>query len=255
MQAAAFWSALDTIAAGDASGAPAVAPDVPMPDQVAGRDAGTVEAGDRFAAEMAQWCATTKFQVASPWAMGYADVYGRALGHLRHRPIRLLEIGIGINDPNAPSGMQATHQVGASLLGWSNYFPQGEIHGADVDRRALVSTDRYRTHFVDQRDRASLNALALTLGSPLDVVVDDGLHTPEANANTIATFLPMLSADGVLVVEDILEEFGNLWHALSRRLRTEYRVTYFPASCLRQMRGPGTHAGIAVFTRAVSASP
>ena len=167
------------------------------------------------------------------------------------RPIRLLEVGIGVNDPRAPSGMASTHVPGASLTAWSRYFEDCEAHGADIDPRVLIDTDKYRTHLVDQRSEESLRQLADTIGAPLDLVVDDGLHTPEANARTVAALLPSISRDGVMVVEDIHEEFGFLWRELSARLRDEDQLTYYPATVLRQDRAPGSEVGIAIFTRTV----
>jgi hypothetical protein len=214
--------------------------DVPTVEEIRGHDARTVALGEAFSAEMAQWCSTSKFQT-----LGYQDVYGRVLSHLRASTPRVLEVGIGVNDPSSPSGMQASHRPGASLVGWANYFPGGDIHGADVDRRVLVDTATYRTHFVDQRDPRALSALAVEVGEPLDLVIDDGLHTAEANALTVAALLPLLSSQGVLVVEDILEEYDPLWHGLSSWLRREYRLTFFSNKDLRSTRD----GGIAVFWR------
>ena len=215
--------------------------DVPTVEDIRSHDARTVARGEEFSAEMARWCSTSKFQT-----LGYQDVYGRVLSHLREASPRVIEVGIGVNDPNAPSGMEAGHRPGASLVGWANYFPGGDIHGADVDPRVLVDTDIYRTHFVDQRDACALADLAAEIGAPLDLVVDDGLHTAEANALTVAALLPLLSSHGVLVVEDILEEYDPLWHGLSSWLRREYRVTFFSNKDLRSYR----EGGLAVFWRA-----
>jgi hypothetical protein len=220
--------------------------DVPTPIEILSRDPGTVEIGGQFTSDMSEWCRTSKFET-----LGYQDVYGRTLAHLRLHPIVVLEIGIGINDPTVPSGMHADHAMGSSLRGWSHYFPQGDIHGADVDRRTLLDDGRYRTHFVDQRDLSSLLGLAEEVPSPLDLVIDDGLHTPEANAKTVIALLPHISPEGVLVVEDILPEFDFLWQGLGDYLRAEYRVTFFPADALYQQRVPGSECGMAVFTRVV----
>ena len=238
-QAAAFQRAFDEL------GPPIIAGEVvPITLPEIG-DLRSYGLGDAFTEEMFQWCRTSKFKVH-----GYQDVYARVLSHIRGRNVRLLEVGIGVADPHAPSGMEKDHRAGASLTGWAHYFAGSEIHGADVDRRALVDTDLYRTHYVDQRDPTTLGGLGRELGAPLDVVIDDGLHIPEANANTVTAFLPFLSPDGVLVVEDILPEFDSLWHDIGLHLRPEYRMRFYPSTALRQERGPGELAGIAVFARA-----
>lgn len=242
-QARIFYSAFDGLMAPEMPGSPRTT--VELPGNEAMKTGAAAGVGDAFTAEMGQWCNTSKFVL-----LGYQDVYGHILRHLRANHVRLLEVGIGVADPHAPSGMQQNHQAGASLVGWSHYFADSEIHGADIDRRTLKDTDRYRTHYVDQRDDSSLQDLAVELGAPLHVVIDDGLHTPEANAKTVAAFLPLLAPDGVFVVEDILPEFDDLWLGLGGRLRSEYRLTYYPSTLLRQQRKPTDRAGMAVFTRA-----
>lgn len=214
--------------------------DVPSVLEVRDRDSRTVAQGDAFSSEMGQWCSTTKFAT-----LGYQDVYGRVLAHLRGTSPRVLEVGIGVNDPTAASGMEATHRPGASLVGWSHYFGQAEVHGADIDRRVLIDTDRYVTHYVDQRDRDAISALAAEVGAPLDVIVDDGLHTAEANALTVVGLLPLLSPRGVLVVEDVLPQYDRLWIDLEKSLHPAYSLTYFPGGVMRSDRGEG----LAVFTR------
>ena len=123
-------------------------PEIPSRRQVCEKMPGLVLAGEAFSEEMAQYCDTSKFQSITHHlgSCGYQDVYATVLKNLRHAKPRILEIGIGVNDPSAVSGMGAGHSPGASLLGWVGYFPGAEIHGADVDRRCLVDTTEYKTH-------------------------------------------------------------------------------------------------------------
>lgn len=208
--------------------------DLPALAQVAERDPKTVDLGDAFSAEMGSWCNTSKFQT-----LGYQDVYARVVAHLRSVSPRVLEVGIGVNDPTSPSGMEATHRPGASLIGWFHYFPGSEVHGADIDRRVLIDTDEYTTHWVDQRDEQSLRNLASTIGAPIDLIVDDGLHTPEANGLTIMALLPYLAPHGVFVVEDILPEYDALWLRADSWLPPDYGMAFYPGNMLRGERDEG----------------
>ena len=189
---------------------------------------------------MTNWCETSKFV-----SLGYQDVYARVLRHLRATSVRVLEIGIGVNDPSAASGMSTQHLPGASLMGWANYFGEAEVFGADVDRRVLSANHYYKAYWVDQRNSESIYALAETVGAPLDLIVDDGLHTAEANGNTLAALLPLLSSRGVMVIEDILPEYNELWERVSDWLRPEYQARFFPGYVLRSDR----LEGMAVFWR------
>lgn len=225
--------------------------EVPTLGEVVAKLPEYVLAGQRFSDEMAQWCSTSKFlsYTARTDSTGYQDVYAQILKNLRGHPIRMVEIGIGVNDPSVVSGMSADHRPGASLEGWCGYFPGSEVHGADVDRRCLIDTENYKTHFVDQRDPSSLRDLAHKIGGGFDLVVDDGLHTPEANVNVMAAFLPLLNPHGIMVVEDVMTDFEPLWLSASDFLPTHYELAYFPHSVLRQLRGYRGQCGIAVITR------
>jgi len=226
-------------------------PSVPALNQAIAKLPQYVSAGEAFSAEMATFCSTSKFLsvTARQDSCGYQDIYAGILLHLRGQAIKLLEVGIGVNDPSAPSGMARDHVPGASLVGWSRYFPNSEIHGADVDPRCMHHSEGYETHLVDQLDPGTLLKLAADLGSCFDVVVDDGLHTPEANVNVMAAFLPLLAPDGLMVIEDISSEFDALWFQAQSEMPLPYKLTYFPSSVLRQFRGPGGQCGIAVVVR------
>lgn len=201
----------------------------------------TAEKGREFSLFMSTHCETSKFR-----EFGYEDVYGTLLCALSQKRGVLLELGIGHNDPKAPSGMAEGHKPGSSLTGWAKYFPLMEIHGADIREEVLVDTDEYRTHYVDQRDPNSLRSLASCFPNGLDIVIDDGLHTPEANANVVSAFLPFVRPGGFLFIEDILPEFDSLWLSLPRCMENDISYLYFPGSSLRG----GRTEGLAVFFRA-----
>src|ERR1700754_3628667 len=59
----------------------------------------------------------------------YTPVYHQLFAHLRDKPVRLLEIGIG--------GYQFAKLGGASLAMWADYFPSGRILGIDVFKKNL----------------------------------------------------------------------------------------------------------------------
>ena len=196
--------------------------------------------GDDFAKFMKRHSSAPKF-----WSLGYQDVYGPICSYLEGVDVQILEVGVGVNDPSAPSGMPFSHEPGASLRGWVARFPAATVHGADVDPRALVTDGTYAVHWVDQRDSASLQSLARAIPEGFDLVVDDGLHTAEANAKTAVALLPSLRRGGFLVVEDILPEYWNLWEALPPKLPPSYALTFLRGTQLRSE----ANSGMAIFRR------
>lgn len=144
----------------------------------------------------------------------YYLAYAGLLANRRAEPLRILEIGIGTNDPNAASSMGAAGRPGASLRAWRDWGPQFDVHGADIDRNILFSEDRIATHWVDQTSRASLLSLEQLGRNSFDLIIDDGLHRPDANLHTLAFALRMLKPGGVFVVEDIIKPLAPFWQAI-----------------------------------------
>jgi SAM-dependent methyltransferase len=120
---------------------------------------------------------------------GYARQYSYYLSHLRHEPIRLLEIGIG---------------QGASLKMWEAYFTQAEIVGIDIgeDCRRFES-ERAKVFIGDQGDRLFLRSVLDKAGGPFDVIIDDGSHLMHHHRIAFDELFPALRPGGVYVIEDL----------------------------------------------------
>lgn len=144
----------------------------------------------------------------------YHCLYGHILGEPR-RISSILEIGMGTNNPDVVSNMGVQGRPGASLRAFRDFLPHALVYGADVDRRILFSEDRIRTFFVDQLDPAALSALGEQLPENLDLIIDDGLHAPDANLNTLAFALPRVRVGGWIVIEDIAPAALPFWQVVA----------------------------------------
>lgn len=87
---------------------------------------------------------------------------------------------------------------------------------ADVDQRILFEEERIQTHFVDQTKPDTLNALKSWLPGPLDLIIDDGLHAPNANLNTLLFALQQVKPGGWIVIEGILEPMLPIWELAAK---------------------------------------
>lgn len=149
--------------------------------------------------------------------LGYASLYGPLLS--RKPGLRsILEIGLGSTHTDTVSHMSPQRKTGGSLRAFRQFCPSAEIYGADVDRRILFEEERIRTFFVDQTNPASFASLADRLPPHLDLIIDDGLHSPEANLNTLRFALPRLTPGGWCVIEDIGGSAAPLWIAVAALL-------------------------------------
>jgi SAM-dependent methyltransferase len=150
------------------------------------------------------------------WDHKYHYLYGSLLGPRRHHALRILEIGLGTNNPNLISTMGKNGIPGASLRAFRDFLPNAKIFGADIDKPILFKEDRIETYYVDQTNTASFDDLLFSLGMEgFDLVIDDGLHAPNANIATLAFALRILKPNGWFVVEDIKTESLPVWETVS----------------------------------------
>jgi hypothetical protein len=151
----------------------------------------------------------------------YHLLYGAILAE-RDSVTALLEVGLGTNHPDVISNMGVNGQPGASLRAFRDFLPRARIYGADVDRRILFSEERIATFFVDQTDPRSFDAIADAVGENFDLIVDDGLHSPNANLATLLFGFERLKVGGWLVIEDITPAAVPLWQAIAALMPHQY---------------------------------
>lgn len=153
----------------------------------------------------------------------YHLVLGRIL-HERARFKAVLEIGLGSNNPRILSNMTVRRRPGASVRAFRDFLPNAQIYGADYDRGALFQDDRISTFFVDQTDPKTLQSLAALLPDALDLIIDDGLHSPTANLATLDFALPLLAEGGWIVIEDINPLTLPIWQVVGQLLAPEFEA-------------------------------
>ena len=140
------------------------------------------------------------------------------------RSARVFELGLGTNNPGLVSSMGSTGRPGASLRGWRELFPEGSIFGADIDRGILFQEPRIRTFYCDQLDQTAIAALWAepALADGMDILIEDGLHTFEANLSFMAGSLEHVAPGGTYVVEDIESRALPAWRSMLRDLAARH---------------------------------
>lgn len=121
----------------------------------------------------------------------YLPIYESAFGD-RHRPVRMLEIGVNL---------------GGSLEWWRDYFihPDSVIVGIDYNEGCAQFADPDRNIHIRigrQQDHEFLRSVIDEFG-PFDIILDDGSHIPSFTLKSFQCLFPHLTVDGVYIVEDL----------------------------------------------------
>jgi cephalosporin hydroxylase len=73
----------------------------------------------------------------------------------------------------------------------------------------LFQEERISTHYVDQLNFESLTRLS-ELVQQSQLIIDDGLHNPEANVNVLMAYMNVMQSGSWLVIEDISRDDFSL---------------------------------------------
>lgn len=139
--------------------------------------------------DLRQFCEARKVG-AGIWKWShYLDIYDQFLRRFRNADPHVMEIGV---------------LGGGSLDMWRNYFGlHASIYGVDIDSRCKAYVQGGTRMFIgDQADRQFWSGIRREVPA-LDVVIDDGGHTPEQQMVTIEELLPHLRPGGIYICEDI----------------------------------------------------
>ena len=140
----------------------------------------------------------------------YHTVYEKAFEPVREEPIKILEVGVW---------------WGTSFSAHLDYFPNAELYGVDIFTRVAqkdVKADKDdRVHLLkaDSTKASVTDAVRKKWGDiEFDFIIDDGLHTPDANRLTFKHLYPLLKEGGTFFIEDVwpldklnFEELNHPW--------------------------------------------
>jgi len=155
----------------------------------------------------------------------YTTVYNALLSDWRQKQIDVFEMGIGTNNTGFAFNMGKNGTPGASLRGWGYYFPNAQIFGADVDRGSLFAEEQIKTYYCDQLDSSAIQNMWNEIGNAkkFDLILDDGLHTYDANISLFVNSIDKLSKNGYYIVEDVKIDDLERWEII---IQEEYLKKY-----------------------------
>lgn len=134
----------------------------------------------------------------------YSVFYHTLFSHCKDNIKLVFECGIGTNNLDIESNMSMRGKPGASLRVWRDYFKNAQIIGADVDKRILFKEERIKTFYVNQLEINSIEIMWSKIQlENFDLIIDDGLHTMQANLTFFKNSYKKLKQGGVYIIEDV----------------------------------------------------
>ena len=136
----------------------------------------------------------------------YYKKYEELFENMRHKKLRIFEMGVGTNSDAIKSNMKFKkgYVPGASLRSWKEYFthPDTEVFAGDIDPNVCDGITSFQ---VDQTDTQSLEKLFEKIGK-FDIIIDDGLHTQHAAKTMLDIAFKYLNEGGYYIIEDLLPQ-------------------------------------------------
>lgn len=143
--------------------------------------------------------------IKSSWH-NYTTFYYSIFKERCKEKLRIFELGIGTNNPQIACNMGINGRPGASLYGWEEFFPNSEIYGADIDKKIIFNTERIKTYYCDQTNAIIIKEMwnKKELEEKFfDIIIEDGLHTYDANVCFFENSIEKLNSKGYYIIEDI----------------------------------------------------
>lgn len=141
-------------------------------------------------------------------ANNYTDVYQAYLAPLRAKVSHFCEIGLGVPGPNWQSNIAHGNNTGGggSMRMWTEFFPNAQVYGLDINPATHLDRERAKTFLVDQSSEESIEGFkAQTKDVLFDVIIDDGSHIADHQQLTISLMWERLRPGGLYFIEDLNE--------------------------------------------------
>ena len=128
----------------------------------------------------------------------YTDLYAMLFDPLREVVENITEVGV---------------LYGHSVPMWLDYFPRATVHAIDRSASALTAAReflnasghtlrRVRLLLGSSKDPKALERFGIAHGT-MDIVIDDGDHSPAGQERTLLTLWPIVKPGGYYIIEDM----------------------------------------------------
>ncbi len=140
---------------------------------------------------------TTYFRTDKNSTHSYLPLYDDLLKPIKDTAINILEIGV---------------RHGGSIKLWLDYFTKGTIYGCDIVGEGSERTEKLKligkNRVVLKLDEDAYTEQYVKTNfenKKFDFLLDDGPHTLDSQIKFIELYSPLLSENGILIIEDVAD--------------------------------------------------
>lgn len=134
----------------------------------------------------------------------YQDMYENYLPALRHKKLKMLEIGLGCDMSYGP---------GASYYTWLEYFPNVDLYFIEYDAKCAEQWADKTTGATiitgDQGDAVFLEKFMSEHGKDFNIIIDDGGHTMEQQQTSLKHLWKAVKPGGIYFCEDLQTSYWD----------------------------------------------
>jgi demethylmacrocin O-methyltransferase len=136
---------------------------------------------------------------------GYTIHYEKYFEPFRHKPLKILEMGLGV--------------AGASVKTWDRYFHYAEVYGVDIEERCK-ELDGGNIHITigNLSDEKFVDEYITSVEGGWDIIIDDANHHVNQQKFLFRKFFPTVKDGGIYVVEDLGSSY---WSSFGGAYRQE----------------------------------
>jgi hypothetical protein len=154
----------------------------------------------------------------------YTLFYYSIFKDIKNNHLRIFELGLGTNNTNIKSNMGSNGKPCASLYGWRHFFQNSKVFGADIDKNILITFPNIKTFYCDQTNPEIIKQMweEPLLNENFDIIIEDGLHTFDANVCFFENSIHKLKENGYYIIEDIHDSNINLFYNKIKEWKNVY---------------------------------
>jgi SAM-dependent methyltransferase len=150
----------------------------------------------------------------------YTPIYNLLFAQMKNRPIDVAEIGVF---------------QGEGLKIFREFFPEARLFGFESEKELIdlvnrLGMEKTRIAFIDVAEEDCITRAFEEAGTKFDIIIDDSSHKANHQINVIRRCAPFLKPGGILIIEDIFDDYRApepLFEGVVREMHEQFSFAAF----------------------------